>query len=44
MRHGDVHKLLVLLLVVSRVASEGEMDLNYSTLWSEDVTRAVEVQ
>jgi hypothetical protein len=29
--------------VVPRVAREGEMDLNHSTLWSEDVARAVEV-
>ena len=29
--------------MVSRVASEGEMDLNYSALWSKDVARAVEV-
>jgi hypothetical protein len=28
---------------MSRVAREGEMGLNHSTLWSEDVGRAVEV-
>ena len=43
LRHGNVHKFLVLLSVVSRVASEGEMDLNHSMLWSEDVAGAVEV-
>jgi len=43
LRHSDVHILLVLRSVVSRVAREGEMDLNRSTLWSEDVARAVEV-
>ena len=29
---------------MSRVASEGEMDLSHSTLWNEDVTRAVEAR
>ena len=43
LRHSGVHILLVLLHVVSRVARECEMDLNHPTLWSEDVTRAVEI-
>jgi len=43
LRQGDVHKLLVFLSVVSRVAREGEMDLNRSILCGEDVARAVEV-
>ena len=29
--------------MVPRVTREGEMDLNYSILWSEDVARGVEV-
>jgi hypothetical protein len=29
--------------VVPRVARESEMDLNHSTLWGEDVARAVEI-
>ena len=39
----DIHILLVLLSVVSRVAREGEMDSNHSTLRREDVARAMEV-
>ena len=35
--------MVVLLSVVSRVAREGEIDLNHSTVWSEEAARAVEV-